>query len=84
MPEVVFVFCHCLIVSCSGSGEKVHPKTLCGGVNEKVTSVLLDDMVGAVNFCCECRMVSGECRVEDWGLLEMCPQAKQLLRLFGK
>ena len=37
-------------------------------VDEKVICVLLDDIVGAVNFCCcECRMVSGEGRVRAVG-----------------
>ena len=35
------------------------------GIEEKVISVVLEDKVGAVNFCSECRMVSGECRVGD-------------------
>ena len=49
---------------CSGCGEKFHPETLCLGIEEKIISVLLEDKVGAVNFCCcECRMVPVECRV---------------------
>ena len=48
VPEVVCGFCFCH--SSSGCGEKFHPETLCMGVDEKVISVLLDDMVGAVNF----------------------------------
>ena len=51
-------------ICCSGCGEKFHPETLCLGIEEKVISVLLEDKIGAVNFCCcECRMVPGECRV---------------------
>ena len=61
--HVVFVFYHCLIVR-----FLVLDSTLrfCMDVDKKVTSVLLDDMVGAVNFCCcDSRMVSGEGRVGD-------------------
>ena len=47
-------------IRCSGCEEKCHPETLCVGVEERVIFVLVEDMVGAVNFCCcECRMVSG-------------------------
>ena len=47
-------------VSCSNCGKKIHPETLCMGVDENVISVLLDDMVGAVNICCEFKIVSGK------------------------
>ena len=68
MPEVACGFCFLTLlnssVSCFGCEEKFHLETLCTVVDEKVISVLLDDMVGTVNFCCcEYRMVSGEGRV---------------------
>ena len=55
-------------ILCSACGEKFHPETLCVGIEERVISVLLEDKVGAANFCCcECRMVPGGSRVGSVG-----------------
>ena len=52
------------------------------GIEEKVISVLLEDKVGAVNFCyCECRMVPGGSRVGAVG--NVSAGYAQLLRVVG-
>ena len=70
-----------LYVVCSGCQKFFHPDTLCMGVEDNVIAVLLDDKVGAINFCCcECRMVSAEDRgpVKD-----VSAGYAQLLRVVG-
>ena len=63
----------------SGCGEKFHPETLCMGIEKKVILVLLDDKVGAVNFCCcECRMIGRMGAVSD-----VSAGYAQLLRAVG-
>ena len=50
------------------------------GIEEKVISVLLEDKIGAVNFCCcECRMATGESRVGAIG--DVSAGYAQLLRV---
>ena len=52
------------------------------GVDEKVISVSLDNVVSAVNFCCcECRMVSGEGRMGAVG--DVSAGYTQSLRVVG-
>ena len=69
-------------IPCSGCGEKFHPETLCMGIEEKMIFVLLEDKVGAVNFCCcECRMVSGEGHMS--AVRDVSAGYAQLLRVVG-
>ena len=86
VPEAACGFCFMLLVGdfirCSASEEKFHSETLCVGIEEKIISVLLEDKVGAVNFCCcECKMIPGGSRVGAVG--DVSAGHAQLLRIVG-